>query len=117
MRVFPSQWHSANTALLPPPLPSLSFPCPRQVGAGTYVAYPKKADETIGSPLALNAPSSDFLATRSACDWKSNCIGLTWDPVNQWQGFKGMLWEGAVGKVRVVGNALNSWVRIPTGRD
>ena len=81
------------------------------------MVYPKTAGETIGATLDLGASNTDFKASRTACDKAPACIGLTWDATNKWRGFKGALVEDAVGKVRVVGNAINSWVPIPAGTE
>ncbi|KAI8470423.1 MAG: hypothetical protein J3K34DRAFT_521329 [Monoraphidium minutum] len=86
-----------------------------EIKEGSYVVYPKYAAETIGEPLSLTGSTSDFKAMRTACDNHQSCIGLTYDVGAGWQGFKGTLWEDAVGKVRVKGESINSWVRIPTG--
>lgn len=82
------------------------------------MVYPKTAAEEVGTTLALvGADTANFKATRTACNKAPDCIGLTWDFATGWRTFKGALWEDAVGKVRVVGNAINSWVAIPNGTE
>ena len=77
--------------------------------------YPKDANETIGTTIALGVSNTNFKASRTACDKKPECIGLTYDATDKWRGFKGGLWEGAVGKVRVMGEFINTWVPDPIG--
>ena len=99
------------------PAAPLPLPLTPQIREGSYVAYPKTASERIGTTLALGVSTTDFKASRTACDKAPACIGLTWDATAKWRGFGGTLWEDAIGKVRVVGNAINSWVPIPTGQE
>ncbi|KAI8470468.1 MAG: hypothetical protein J3K34DRAFT_420601 [Monoraphidium minutum] len=98
-----------------PPMSIVLF----EIKEGSYVVYPKDAAETIGAPLTLTGTDvgSKFKATRTACDSHASCIGLTYDAGAGWKGFQGTLWEDAVGKVRVKGESINSWVRIPTGTE
>ena len=88
-----------------------------EIREGSYVVYPKVATEVIGTTLNLGTSNADFKATRTACDKAPDCIGLTWDGSNGWRPFKGALWEDAVGKVRVVGDAINTWANVPTGTE
>ncbi|KIY98966.1 hypothetical protein MNEG_8996 [Monoraphidium neglectum] len=91
-----------------------------EIKDGSYVIYPMKPGETIGSDLSSTATFSginpgSFSAMRAACDRDAQCIGLTIDPPSRWRPFAGRTWEGAVGKVRLVGTAINSWIRVPDG--
>ena len=54
-----------------------------------------------------------FAATRLACDGDLSCVGFAWTGTT-WRTFAGTKWEGATGKVRVVGETLNSWIAEPT---
>ena len=88
-----------------------------QIREGTYVVYPKTESEVIGTTVALGVASNDFKASRTACDKKPECIGLTYDTTDHWRGFKGGLWESSVGKVKVVGEMINTWVPDPIGNE
>jgi hypothetical protein len=90
-----------------------------EIKEGAYVAYPKLLGETIGTTVTLaGSPStSDFKAMRSACDKDAACVGLTHDVGGVWRAFAGTLREDTIGKIRVVGTAINSWVAEPTGTE
>lgn len=63
----------------------------------------------IGSTLQSNIGT--FESARSSCNRAALCTGFAYvDSVNKWRTFSGIFWEGAVGKVRVVGEAINSWI-------
>jgi hypothetical protein len=87
-----------------------------EVKEGAYVAYPATTSETIGETVTFAAAPTTFAGWKAACDGSATCIGLQWTGTS-WRAFKGALQEGAVGKVRAVGNAINSWVAIPTGTE
>jgi hypothetical protein len=40
-------------------------------------------------------------------------VGFAWTGTT-WRTFAGTKWEGATGKVRVVGETLNSWIAEPS---
>jgi hypothetical protein len=53
-----------------------------------------------------------FEATLEACNGSSTCMGFAWTGTT-WRTFAGIKWEGRTGKVRVVGETLNSWIAEP----
>ncbi|KIZ04286.1 hypothetical protein MNEG_3672 [Monoraphidium neglectum] len=90
-----------------------------EIKEGAYVVYPKVLGETIGVTISLiGSPSTtNFKAMRTACDLDATCIGLTHDIGGVWRAFGGSLFEDTIGKIRVVGTAINSWIAEPTGTE
>lgn len=55
-------------------------------------------------------------AAAAACDRDPACVGVSHAAGSGfWRTFAGLRWEGAVGRVRAVGETVNSWVPGPTG--
>jgi hypothetical protein len=91
-----------------PSAPLLFF----EVKESLYTVYAAKsaADaETVGETLDS---FKSFAAARNACDGDLSCVGFAWTGTT-WRTFAGTKWEGAIGKVRVVGETLNSWIAEP----
>lgn len=82
-----------------------------EVREDLYTVYPAfNADDAFAAGVTL-ATGLNWEAARSTCRSMSPCVGMSVSTTaNSWRLFSGMRWEGAVGKVRVVGAALNSWV-------
>lgn len=78
-----------------------------------YEAHPSDAN-SLGEPLG-SYPS--LSAADEACGLTSACIGLKFVHTAAslpWRTFRGTLWEGVTGKVRVLGENVNPWVAGPT---
>ena len=83
-----------------------------EVKESLYTVYAAKsaADaEAVGETLST---FKAFGAARKACDGDLSCVGFSWNTTH-WRTFAGVKWEGAIGKVRVVGETLNSWIAEP----
>ncbi|GBF99837.1 hypothetical protein Rsub_12537 [Raphidocelis subcapitata] len=83
-----------------------------------YVAYEAHpADATLlGEPLEAFDTRA---AAEASCNGDGSCAGIMFIHTlgsRPWSTFKGSLWEGVTGKVRAVGESLNSWIAEPTGR-
>ena len=99
----------ALTPIHHPPL------CKTQVKQGQYAVYAAKdhADAAIGNTLTAGA--TDFATVKTFCDNSALCMGMSVaGTAGTWRAFSGSKWEGAVGKVRVVGETINSWIATPT---
>jgi hypothetical protein len=84
-----------------------------EVKAGIYTAYLAKDAADAGSVGTLIGNPANFDAAKTACDADAKCVGFSYNGA-AWRTFAAAKWEGAVGKVRVVGETLNSWVAEPT---
>ena len=86
-----------------------------EVATRAYVVYTAtdgaEADgtgETMGSPYALLAAAKD------ACDAADACAGISYSATSgSFRLFKGTLFDFTVGKVRAVGETINSWLPLP----
>lgn len=80
-----------------------------------YEAHP--ADATLLGQLLKTFDTRT--AAEASCNNDSTCAGMkfthTLTSSRRWSTFKGALWEGVNGKVRTVGENLNSWIAEPTG--
>ena len=83
---------------------------------GHYVAYeahPSDA-ESLGQPLKAYPTRQQAV---EACS-DAACIGIKYLHMdlgpNPWRTFRGALWEGVTGKVRVTGENIDPWVPGPT---
>jgi hypothetical protein len=91
-----------------PAAPLLFF----EVSESVYTVYAAAdAADAGGVGTTLNTYTT-FDAALSACDFGSTCVGFAWTGTT-WRTFRGQKWEGATGKVRVVGETLNSWIAEP----
>ena len=77
-----------------------------------YAARDAADANTVG---AATLKTGTWDAVKTFCDATPACVGMAVGATaNSWRAFSGTKWEGATGKVRVVGEALNSWVSDPT---
>lgn len=89
-----------------------------EIAVGRYATYLAVAGEDVD--LVGETIDSTSYATRQvaidACNQQEACIGITHKSgaSNNWRTFKGTKREGAVGKVRVVGEAINPWIAEPS---
>jgi hypothetical protein len=78
-----------------------------------YEAHPTDA-ASLGQPLAAYAARAEAL---DACGTDAACVGIKFvsgaPDGKPWRTFRGSLWEGVTGKVRVVGEAINPWIAAP----
>lgn len=84
-----------------------------EVGAGSYVVYPADKAEVGGIGTQGAATYAIIKDVKIYCDGSAACIGFVWDG-SSFKTFSGMLWEGSVGKVRAVGEFINSWISEPS---
>lgn len=83
-----------------------------EVKEGLYAVYAATDAATIGTTISTGLPWS---TAKPACDGNPACVGLAvGSGANSWRLFGAADWEGATGKVKVVGPTLNSWVAEPT---
>lgn len=97
------------------PRPHLSH---AQVKDGQYVAYMGESPADVNAVgVTLDGTSHVTRADAvAACEADAECVGVSRAAgAAAWRTFAGTRWEGAVGRVRVVGEAVNSWVAEPTG--
>lgn len=82
-----------------------------EVREGVYTAVPAlNADDAAGVGTTL-AAGLTWDAARAACQRQAACVGMALGTTpNSWRLFGGSAWNEAVGKVRVFGPTLNSWV-------
>lgn len=85
-----------------------------------YVAYLAHASDatSLGGDTPLGSFATRELA-QAACDSAQlSCIGIkhvsTDAAGTRWKTFAGIKWEGAVGKVKAVGDNLNPWIADPS---
>jgi hypothetical protein len=73
----------------------------------------KSASEVIGTTLASGITT--FASARAQCGAAAACVGLTWDKADgsKWRLFGGERREGATGKYRTVGEAIDPWMPAP----
>lgn len=85
-----------------------------KVDVQTYVAYEAHPSDTDSLGQILGTFNSRSEA-QDACDLSESCAGLKSEIGSRsWRTFKGTLWEGAAGKVRVTGANINPWVAQPS---
>lgn len=94
-----------------------------EIREGQYAVYPALANEDIGVPLeaadgsARYSPTS-LMSAKSHCDADRECVGM-YGPDgglgNTWTVFGAAKREGVIGKIRVIGGNIQSWVPLPTG--
>lgn len=77
-----------------------------------YLALDGPDADGMGNTLAVNITS--LSAATAACDRLSECAGVTFSAASQWRTFTAILWEGAVGRTRTVGETINSWLPEPS---
>lgn len=87
-----------------------------EVKEGQYATYTVSAAGS-GIGTTIGGSYTTLALAKEACDKNLACIGMTngakdtgADTNAQWRLFSGVKFEGAVGKVRVVGETINSWV-------
>jgi hypothetical protein len=78
------------------------------------VVYPRAEGESVGVPIAGKTAFATLDSAKTACAADRTCVGMSGGP-SGWSLFAGALREGAVGKVRAVGEAINPWAPAPTG--
>ncbi|KAI8467373.1 MAG: hypothetical protein J3K34DRAFT_523771 [Monoraphidium minutum] len=86
-----------------------------EIDAARYVVYAAKSQadaDSIGNTLATNFTSR--ASALAECDSSAACVGATFSAATLWRTFGAALWEGAVGRVRAVGETINSWVPEPS---
>lgn len=78
-----------------------------------FEAHPSD-DSSLGVPLGSYASLKN---ADEACSLTSECVGIkflhTADSL-PWRTFKGTLWEGVTGKLRVQGDNINPWMPGPS---
>ena len=84
-----------------------------------YVAYVGTADDWAGGAgNGTGTPLNSFAAfesARASCDSDARCVGIKSNgDRSQWRTFAGSLVEGTTAKVRLNGDAINSWVLNPS---
>jgi hypothetical protein len=90
-----------------------------EIREGQYVVYEASPTEEIGVPLTTTGQS--LFQAKAACEAHRACVGIAANtmvngaPVSGWTLFGATLREGAIGKIRVVGENIQSWVPLPTG--
>ncbi|GBF88748.1 hypothetical protein Rsub_01649 [Raphidocelis subcapitata] len=85
-----------------------------EVKESLYTVYDAAdaADATSVGATITASSSATFAAVRASCNGDLSCVGFSWNTTH-WRTFAGVKWEGAIGKVRVVGETLNSWIAEP----
>ena len=92
-----------------PSAPLLFF----EVKESLYTVYAAvNAADAAAVGTTIHASYTTFDTTRLACNSDLSCVGFAWTGTT-WRTFAGTKWEGAIGKVRVVGETLNSWIAEP----
>ena len=85
-----------------------------EVKEGQYAVYAAKDATDAANIGGASLSTGTFAAVKIFCDATPACIGMAATTANTWRAFGGLKWEGAVGKVRVVGETINSWISTPT---
>ena len=81
---------------------------------GLYAVYAAK-DAGDAANIGTTLSTGNWAAMSAYCGATPACIGLAVGGTgNAWRAFAGAKWESAVGKVRLVGPTLNSWVPEPS---
>ena len=83
-----------------------------EVSEDNYVVYKAKSSLDAANVGIQIAGGLTFDAAKTACDKTAACIGIS-GTGGSWRTFQGITWEGAVGKIKVVGETLNSWIDAP----
>lgn len=83
-----------------------------EVKEGLYVAYTATDSDTIGDAVGADTTITAFADAKTACDQDAACVGFG-SKAGGWRLFAGKKWEGVSTKVRVVGEAINSWIADP----
>lgn len=83
-----------------------------EIREGQYVVYKATDAEQIGVPLTTT-PVGLFDA-KAACEKNRECVGMKGTSAG-WTLFGAIQREDAIGKIRVVGENIQSWVPLPTG--
>jgi hypothetical protein len=73
--------------------------------------YLKDSAEVVGNTIASGITT--FGAARDSCNAGTGCVGLTYDAASKWRTFGGERREGATGKYRTVGEAIDPWMPAP----
>jgi hypothetical protein len=85
-----------------------------EVKAGIYAAYlAKDAADAGGVGTSIATNHATFDAAKTACDTNPACAGFANTAADRWRTFAAARWSMVIGKVRVVGATLNSWVADP----
>ncbi|KAI8465713.1 MAG: hypothetical protein J3K34DRAFT_525137 [Monoraphidium minutum] len=88
-----------------------------EIKAGRYVAYEAHPSDaaSLGQPLAAYQTRQE---AQAACETSAACAGYkyvhTESADKPWRTFRGALWEGVTGKVRVTGGSIDPWVTAVT---
>ena len=80
-----------------------------------YLANNQTDADGMGETIATGYTSR--AAALAACDRIAECVGATFSSgagAAGWRTFFAILWEGSVGRVRVVGETINSWLDEPS---
>jgi hypothetical protein len=91
-----------------PSTPLVAF----EARGGQYVVYPAVGTEVIGVPMPNAAQG--LAAAKVACDADRECVGMKGNS-SGWTLFGAVQQPDAIGKIRVVGDNIQSWVPLPTG--
>lgn len=80
-----------------------------------YVAYPAHETDgaSLGEPLAIYTTREE---AKTACDVAEACVGIKYihtEAESPWRTFRGTLWEGVTGKIKVNGESVNPWIQEP----
>lgn len=89
-----------------------------EIREGQYVVYPALATEDIGVALT-NADGSDryaatsLMSAKGHCDADRECVGMQTKDGTSWTVFGAAKREDVIGKIRVKGENIQSWVPLP----
>jgi hypothetical protein len=83
-----------------------------EIREGQYAVYNASQSEVIGVAIA-GGPHS-LAAAKTACEADATCVGIH-GKAGGWTLFAATKREDVIGKIRVVGENIQSWVSLPTG--
>ena len=82
-----------------------------EVKEGQYVAYDAGSSASAAAiGTTLLDTYTTFALAKTACDGNTACAGFANTGSALWRTFQGVKNAGTVGKIRVVGEAINSWI-------
>ena len=108
--------YNSETGTLPTGQALVAF----EIREGQYAVYPATATEVIGVPLtkADGTPrfaAASLMTAKAHCDGDRECVGMQTTDGTYWTVFGAAKREGVIGKIRVIGENIQSWVPLPTG--
>jgi hypothetical protein len=97
-----------------------------EIREGQYVVYKSSSAEQVG--VTLTTTGQSLFAAKAECEANRECVGIAANtivvPANGptpavvatgWTLFGAVKREGAIGKIRVIGENIQTWVPLPTG--